>query len=90
MLEGEYLDMVAQLKEKYDMITSKLDKIELMEMNMKKDLMSVYGVVRMLDHLISTSHIGYDNEVMTIVECLRGMLSDMMDRHILHIEQGNP
>jgi len=89
LLEGEYLDMVKQLKDKYDDITSKLDKIELMEMNMKKDLMSVYGVVRMLDHLISTSHIGYDNEVMTIVECLRGMLSDMMDRHILLIEQAN-
>jgi hypothetical protein len=89
MMEGEYLDMVAQLKEKYDMITSKLDKIELMELDMKKDMISTYGVVRMLDHLISTSHIGYDNEVMTIVEVLRGMLSDMMDRHVLSIEQAN-
>jgi len=90
MMEQDYLDMVAQLKEKYDTITSKLDKIELMELDMKKDMITAYGVVRMLDHLISTSHIGYDNEVMTIVEVLRSMLSDMMDRHILHIEQGNP
>lgn len=89
MLEGEYLEMVKQLKDKYDEITNKLDKIELMEMNMKKDLMSVYGVVRMLDHLISTSMIPYDNEIMVIVECLRGMLSDMMDKHILQIEQDN-
>jgi len=88
-MEQEYLEMVAQLKEKYDMITSKLDKIELMELDMKKDMISTYGVVRMLDHLISTSHIGYDNEVMTIVEVLRGMLSDMMDRHVLSIEQAN-
>ena len=89
MMEQEYLEMVQQLKEKYDTITSKLDKIELMELDMKKDMISTYGVVRMLDHLISTSHIGYDNEVMTIVEVLRGMLSDMMDRHILLIEQAN-
>ena len=89
MLEGEYLEMVAQLKEKYDMITSKLEKIELMELDMKKDLMSAYGVVRMLDHLISTSMVPYDNEIMVIVEVLRGMLSDMMDRHILNIENGN-
>ena len=89
MMEQEYLEMVQQLKEKYDMITSKLDKIELMELDMKKDMISTYGVVRMLDHLISTSHIGYDNEVMTIVEVLRGMLSDMMDRHVLSIEQAN-
>ena len=81
--------MVKQLKDKYDDITSKLDKIELMELDMKKDMISTYGVVRMLDHLISTSHIGYDNEVMTIVEVLRGMLSDMMDRHVLSIEQAN-
>ncbi len=89
MMEQEYLEMVQQLKDKYDTITNKLDKIELMELDMKKDMISTYGVVRMLDHLISTSHIGYDNEVMTIVEVLRGMLSDMMDRHVLSIEQGN-
>jgi hypothetical protein len=89
MMEQDYLDMVNQLKEKYDMITTKLEKIELMELDMKKDLMSAYGVVRMLDHLISTSMVPYDNEIMVIVEVLRGMLSDMMDRHILNIENGN-
>jgi hypothetical protein len=89
MMEQEYLEMVQQLKEKYDTITSKLDKIELMELDIKKDMISCYGVVRILDHLISTSMVGYDNEVITIVEVLRGMLSDCMDKHILHIEQAN-
>ena len=87
MMEQDYLDMVNQLKLKYDMITSKLDRIEAMELNMKKDLISCYGVVRVLDHLISTSHIGYDNEVMTIVECLRGLLSTVMDTHIFNIDE---
>ena len=87
LLEGEYLEMVNQLKLKYDMITSKLDKIESMELNMKKDLITAYGVVRMLDHLISTSHIPYDHEVITIVECLRGLLSTVMDRHIFNIDE---
>jgi hypothetical protein len=68
------------------MITNKLDKIQSMELDMKKDLMSAYGVVRMLDHLISNSMVPYDNEIMVIVEVLRGMLSDMMDRHILNVE----
>ena len=89
MMEQDYLEMVNQLKEKYDMITNKLDKIESMELDMKKDLMSAYGVVRMLDHLISNSMVPYDNEIMVIVEVLRGMLSDMMDRHILNVEDGN-
>ena len=78
--------MVNQLKDKYDEITDKLDRIELQELDMKKDLITAYGVVRMLDNLISNSHIGYDNEVVTIVEVLRGLLSNCMDRHIFHIE----
>ena len=88
MLEQEYLEMVNQLKDKYDEITDKLDRIELQELDMKKDLITAYGVVRMLDNLISNSHIGYDNEVVTIVEVLRGLLSNCMDRHIFHIEDG--
>ena len=88
MLEQEYLEMVNQLKDKYDEITDKLDRIELQELDMKKDLITAYGVVRMLDNLISNSHIGYDNEVVTIVEVLRGLLSNYMDRHIFGIEDG--
>ena len=87
-MEQEYLEMVNQLKDKYDEITDKLDRIELQELDMKKDLITAYGVVRMLDNLISNSHIGYDNEVVTIVEVLRGLLSNCMDRHIFHIEDG--
>tara|TARA_B110000037_G_scaffold212981_1_gene266408 strand:- start:496 stop:762 length:267 start_codon:yes stop_codon:yes gene_type:complete len=88
MMEQEYLEMVNQLKDKYDEITDKLDRIELLELDMKKDLITAYGVVRMLDNLISNSHIPYDNEVVTIVEVLRGLLSNCMDRHIFHIEDG--
>lgn len=89
MLEGEYLLLADQLKQKYDDITAKLDRIELLELDMKKDLITAYGVVRMLDHLISTSHIPYDNEIITIVEVLRGLMSNAMDRHIFNIEEAN-
>ena len=33
MMEQDYLEMVNQLKEKYDEITAKLDKIELLELD---------------------------------------------------------
>jgi len=89
MLEGEYLDMVNQLKEQYDMITSKMDRIELLEIELKKDFTTAYGVVRLLDHLISGSTIGYDNEIMVLVEVLRGLMSDCMDKHILNIPSAN-
>ena len=89
MMEGEYLELCNDLKSKYDTITDKLDKIELQELQLKKDFISCYGIVRMLDNLISNSHIGYDNEVVTIVEVLRGMVSNMMDTHIFGIEDAN-
>ena len=87
-MEGEYLELCNDLKNKYDEITDKLDRIELQELDMKKDLITAYGVVRMLDNLISNSHIGYDNEVVVIVEVLRGLMSNSMDRHIFGIEDG--
>ena len=89
MLEGDYLELCNDLKCKYDTITDKLDRIELQELQLKKDFISCYGVVRMLDNLISNSMIPYDNEVVTIVEVLRGMVSNMMDTHIFGIEDGN-
>ena len=89
MMEGEYLELCNDLKTKYDEITDKLDKIELQELQLKKDFISCYGVVRVLDNLISNSHVPYDNEILVIVEVLRGLLSNCMDRHIFHIEDGN-
>ena len=86
MMEQEYIEMANQLKCRYDEITDKLDKIELQELQLKKDFISCYGIVRMLDNLISNSHVPYDNEILVIVEVLRGLLSNCMDRHIFHIE----
>ena len=84
MLEGEYLDLVAQLQLKYNDIESKMDSILRMEKIIKKDLITAYGVVRLLDHLIDSSVVGYDNEIVVLVEMLRGVLSDSVDKHILN------
>ena len=83
MLEGEYLDLVAQLQVKYNDIESKMDSILRMEKIIKKDLIVAYGVARLLDHLIDTNPVGYDNEIVVLVEMLRGVLSDSVDKHIL-------
>ena len=83
LLEGQYLELVAQLKDKYTEIEAKMRSIERLEKIMKKDLITAYGVVRLLDHLIDTNPIGYDNEIIVLVEMLRGVLSDCVDRHLL-------
>ena len=83
LLEGQYLELVAQLQEKYTEIEAKMCSIERLEKIMKKELITAYGVVRLLDHLIDTNPIGYDNEIIVLVEMLRGVLSDCVDRHLL-------
>ena len=84
MNEGEYLDMVNQLKEKYDEVESKMETILNMEKIIKKDLIVAYGVARLLDHLMDSSVIPYDNEIIVLIEMLRGILSDSIDKHILN------
>lgn len=81
--EQMYLDMVNQLKEKYDEITTKLESIERRDKELRKDFTTAYGVIRLLDHLISSSVVGFDDEVVIMVETLRGFLSDCVDKHIL-------
>lgn len=81
--EQMYLDMVNQLKEKYDEITTKIESIERRDTELRKDFVTAYGVIRLLDHLISSSVVGFDDEVVIMVEVLRGFLSDCVDKHIL-------
>ena len=83
MLEGEYLELVAQLQEKYNEITSKLESIERRSKEIKKDMISAYGVIRVLDQLIDSNPIGYDEELVVLVQVLRSFLSDSVDEHIL-------
>lgn len=84
MNEGEYLEMVNQLKEKYDEIEEKMATVARLETVIKKDLITAYGVVRLVDHLLDTNPIGYDNEMVVLIEMLRGVLSDSVDKHIIN------
>ena len=83
MLEGEYLELANQLKEKYDEVEDKLKSIELRDKQLRKTFITAYGVVRLIDHLIDINPVGYDIEIVTLVESLRGFLSDSVDEHIL-------
>lgn len=84
LLEGEYLELVAQLKLKYDEIEAQMATVTRLEKVIKKDLITAYGVVRLVDHLLDTNPIGYDNEMVVLIEMLRGVLSDAVDKHIIN------
>jgi len=79
--EQMYLDMVGQLKDKFDEVEQKLDTIEKRDKQLRKDFITAYGTIRLLDHLISSSVVGFDDEVVILVEVLRGFLSDCVDNH---------
>ena len=84
LLEGEYLELVGQLKLKYDEIEAQMATVTRLEKVIKKDLITAYGVVRLVDHLLDTNPIGYDNEMVVLIEMLRGVLSDSVDKHIIN------
>jgi len=83
MLEGDYLELANQLKDKYDEVEQKLESIERREKELIKDFITGYGVIRLLDHLIDINPVGYDNEIVILVECLRGFFSTSIDKHVL-------
>ena len=85
--EGQYLEMAAHLKETYDLISAKLFKNELQLLDLKKDLCSAYGVIRLLDSL--SDHMNLPHQFLTLIECLRGTLSDSMDTHIFDLDLVN-
>ena len=85
--EGQYLEMAAHLKETYDLISAKLFKNELQLLDLKKDLCTAYGVVRLLDSL--SDQMNLPHQFITCIELLRGTLSDSMDTHIFDIDLSN-
>ena len=85
--EGQYLEMAQHLKETYDLISAKLFKNELQLLDLKKDLCTAYGVVRLLDSL--SDQMNLPHQFLTLIEMLRGTLSDSMDTHIFDLDMAN-
>ena len=77
MLEGEYLELVAQLKKDFDLKEAKMNKLQEENDNLKKIFISCYGSLRVLDYLASGSDI--DLEVQGLIDIIRGYLSDTYD-----------
>ena len=77
MLEGEYLELVAQLKRDFDVKEAKMNKLEEENENLKKIFISCYGSIRVLDYLADASDL--DLEVKGLIDIIRGYLSDTYD-----------
>ena len=78
MTEGYYLEAMEQLKEKYDLNEYLMKKMEMRLTEIKKELCSAYGLVRVLDNMIGKCY-GVDSDIITISESLRGHLSSVFE-----------
>ncbi len=73
--EQMYLDMVNQLKAKYDLMDRAVEKLRRNDLEHKKIIFTCYGILRIIDITFHS-----DPEfIHLLVENLRGMLSDTFD-----------
>ena len=85
MTDKEVYDMGEHLKELYDKKEKELEKFKEENLQLKKVILSCYGVVRLLDQ--QSNNILLDPETNSyMVEALRSYLSTFVEYEILHIE----
>ncbi len=77
-------EMAEQLKSKYDDITSKLDKLKEQNIYLKKDLITLYSVLRIADNFLDYHH-DDDETIKIILEIGRSIASSMLDQHIFNL-----
>ena len=80
MLEGEYLELVNQLKEQHEEKDREVDKIKEQFKDCKKALMSAFGMSRVLDEIVRGSDV--DEEIALLSSVIRTFLSYRYDEFI--------
>ena len=79
--EGMYLEAMEQLQKKYDAFNNKRIIIENKNKMLAKELLTCYGMVRIIDSLINPENT--DFEIMMTIDVLRGYMSTVVDDCIL-------
>ena len=77
MNEGQYLELVNQLKEQFDIKEKEVTKMQDEIAELKKCIISAYGFIRIIDMV--SEHAELDYEVKNMIEILRTFLSDSYD-----------
>ena len=82
MLEQEYLELVNQLQEKFNVNETKLKDTEKKIMKMKRDLSMIYGLVRSMDSTI-IGGIDLPDDFCAIWDLLSSNTQDIAELHKL-------
>ncbi len=78
-------EMADHLKERYDEITNSNKKLMIESICIKKDLITLYSILRILDNLTDTEDMDLDPTFLSFIELGRSIASSMLDTHIFKI-----
>ena len=85
MNDGQILEMANHLKELYQTKENELQKIKQKNLELKKVIMSIFGIIRMVD--LNMNSIFFSSDHLNIlIEMMRGYLSDVVDFEVLEIQ----
>ena len=79
--EGMLLDMANQMKEKYEENENKIKKYKDRYDNLLKEVITFYGLIRVLDNLINEAF-DMDSEILVLSEILRGHSSEVYNNFL--------
>ena len=82
--ENDYLELCNQLKDLNEKRETREKEIETELINYKKDIMTIYGLIRTISNTLEPEN--YDAEVYVLVDVLRGYVSEIIEAHILKID----
>ena len=80
MLEGEYLELVNDLKTRFEEKDAEVQKVIEKNEQLEKVVISCYGFIRIMDYLASDTEI--DFEIKGMIDILRSYLSNEYDQII--------
>jgi|TARA_R110000823_G_scaffold227728_1_gene354963 hypothetical protein len=76
--DNQYLIEMNEMKEMYEKKEKEINKYKKENYRLKKDLMSCYGMIRILDSQFNNGSFGGD-ELKSVIEFLRAYLSTVFD-----------
>mgnify|MGYP003115814907 CR=1 FL=1 len=85
MNEGEYLEAMNQLKEKFDDFDKKMLTLKEGMLQQKKDLCSIYGLVRIIDNMLEEDFTYSGHPLKLLIETTRSFLSEKIEE-MLNLE----
>lgn len=77
MLEGEYLELVDDLKKRFEKKEEEMNGMKERISYLEKDLLTAFGMVRLIDYFCSLSDT--DDELKVLISSLRTYLSECYD-----------